>query len=237
MATHNFSDYKFEQDSNGDYVVTHTPTDTVIERIDSGNTEKILEVTSQISTLTDANTGNTVYDSSSEELTADVNNESVNTEVLGTERHYAGAYDGADADARLDNAIAAASAGEAINLEGATYTADRTISTELTLIGTGGRTLSGTNIDASWTLSARILIKQVDSEPSASFTFDTILSGMINCGINVNADITVDADRFRYIGNHGGDVTFNSGTSAGIIDGNTLTSITDNGSNTVGDNA
>lgn len=64
VSTHNLGDnWKIEEDANGDYTVTYTPTNTVIERIDSGNQERILEVATQIGTLKDATSGATVYDS------------------------------------------------------------------------------------------------------------------------------------------------------------------------------
>jgi len=69
MTLTNFGDnFEIEEDSNGDYVVTYTPTSTVIERIDSGDEEKILEVGTRISDLVDNTSGNTVYNSSTETI-------------------------------------------------------------------------------------------------------------------------------------------------------------------------
>jgi len=69
MADINLGDnWGVDEDSNGDYVVTYRPTDTVIERIDSDNQEKLIEVGTQISSLTDASSGATVYDSATETL-------------------------------------------------------------------------------------------------------------------------------------------------------------------------
>jgi hypothetical protein len=55
-----------------------------------------------------------------------------------------------------------------------------------------------------------------------------------------NANIRVEADNCILRGisktaSYGGDVTFASGTSGNVIDSSTNVTVTDNGSNTVGD--
>lgn len=233
--TLNLEDFTVDQDTNGDLVVTYTPTNTVIERIDSGNEEKILEVATQISTLKDATSGNQVYDSPSEELTADVNNTSVSTDRLATDYLYARSFDGADADARLSNALSAVSAGQTIYLEPATYTASASISTTgVRLIGSGGR--AQTSVDANWTVDTpNVDINEVTwlSQSSGDvLTVNGVQLRMVGCDSTGN--IQVADDDCIILGLSGGSVTFASGTGGGVVDGSTGVSVTDDGTNTVG---
>jgi len=90
MTLTNFgNNFTIEEDSNGDYVVTYTPTSTVIERIDSGDGEKIFEVGVQISTLKGKTSGATVYDDATQTIgdgTTSADHEAVNTGELNNVR-------------------------------------------------------------------------------------------------------------------------------------------------------
>ena len=175
-------------------------------------------------------------------VTPAIDAESVSADNTDTKRvvgnyHFAGAYDGSDADARLGNAISAASTGETIVLESADYGTDRTFSKKLTLVGSGIFTTTGTGtvLNASWTFDDRVAIFRLSTTSGASATFNTISSAWCNSLINADTSITVASDNFRFTSNFGGDLTFNSGTSGGIVDACSQTTVTDNGTNTVGD--
>jgi hypothetical protein len=168
-----------------------------------------------------------------EQTTGDgIETPSVSTEgaVVGDTYYWASRYDGADADARLDAALSAATDGDTIYLEEAVYSADRTISNRLKIVGTGGA-FSGSKIEATWTLGARVLLESVTIDNA------TVNVNSQNCAImnSLGGSVTVSDGRFRYVANDGGDVTFESGTSSSIVDACVGTTVTDNGSNTVGD--
>ena len=170
-------------------------------------------------------------------VTADsVDAGSVNTRELGSARHYAGAYSGTDADVRLDNALTDASDGDTIMLENADYSSSHTISTQITLVGTqGAQSVVGTSISGAWTVDSRVHIYNIGVAADASVTLNGGTSALIGSIVNITATITISADSFRYINNHSGNVIFESGTSGGLVDSCTGTTVTDNGSNTIGD--
>jgi len=145
-------------------------------------------------------------------------------------------FDGADIDARLDAALSAASSDDILILESGGYTTDRTISTELRLIGSG---VIGSNIvliDANWTFDAQIVIDGVVLSGDNEITINGSNSAYVNTDNPTSSSITVQSGGFRYIGNRGGEVTFESGASGGIVDGCSNTGFTDNdGGNTQGD--
>jgi len=162
---------------------------------------------------------------------------SLGVEQVGSNRYYAGAFNGTDADARLDNALSAASAGDVIHLENTAYTSDRTISTRLTLTGSN----TGSNSDGSyigggaWTVDDGISLVSVGAG-SGSVTIAGDFAGWYQSMLSTNVTVTVDANDFRFIGNRGGDVQFNAGATGGIVDACTATSFADNdGGNTKGD--
>ena len=161
--------------------------------------------------------------------------EDLDTETVGNQDyHYAGSYSGSDADARLDNALNAADSGDTIYLERDTYANNRDISTDLTLIGTAGRFAPSTDITGNWTFEATITLVGVGRLSDSELTINRDLCVVTRCSGGDN-EIEVNDDGFRYVNNRGGNLTFASGTSAGIVDASTNVSVTDNGSNTVGD--
>jgi len=164
-------------------------------------------------------------------LTAD----SVNTEELTNHYLYAGAFDGASPDDRLSNALSAASKGEVIHLENATYTTDLTVSKRVSLVGTSAALGSDTTIDASFTFDDRVTIRRITLSGSASITLNGRYSSIINAAGGVGWSLTVDGDNVRCIGLVIAELTFTSNARNGIVDASTAVTVTDNGSNTVGD--
>jgi hypothetical protein len=162
---------------------------------------------------------------------------SVVTETLSNDHHYAGSYDGSDPETRLTNALSAASVGDIIHLENADYGGTRTISTRLVFKGTNGGNYSGTRINGSWTCDERVAIQGVYVSSSGDLTFNADHSMLFRSTANsTGSNITISASRFKGIGLNGtATITFESGTASGIIDGSTQITVTDNGSNTVGD--
>jgi len=158
---------------------------------------------------------------------------SVSTERIGSGRHYAGAFDGADADARLDNALLEASDGDVIYLEKGSYTTNRTISKRVTLIGVADAAGDGAEVSGDWVAEAAYVTFE-----DIRFTGSVDLTGVgnqIRGGYHSSATVTVDADTVSIRGAYSLSVTFNSGTSTGIVDSCRDVSVTDNGSNTIGD--
>jgi len=158
----------------------------------------------------------------------------IDTEKLNTDYHFAKSYSGADPDSRLDAAISAASNGETIYLENGTYDSDRTVSKDLRFVGpsaNAGATIEGTT---TWTLSGICEIENVDNN-------GTIQINTGNCTVtqvqNFDGSINVGGDFCVVDLVQNGSVTFESGTSGGVLDTATNVSATDNGTNTIGDNA
>jgi len=165
----------------------------------------------------------------------DVDANLVSTAKLGSERHYAGEYDGGDPDTRLSNAIAAATAGDVLHLESAAYFADRTISKALRITGTGtaGDQTVGTRIEtAQWTISGRTLLQRVNTN-NGDIIIDQ--SGAAVVGLrNSGGSITVNVNGVLLSQLNNADVTFAPGTTGGLVDSSIGTTVTDNGTNTVG---
>jgi hypothetical protein len=164
---------------------------------------------------------------------------SVDTEQIGNGRHYAGAYSGSDPDSRLDSALSAASTGARIYLERATYDATRTISTQVTFEGLMGA-FGGSSIEATWTITAtNTSFSNVAVQSTADLDIDANNVTFRDGAVGGNASITVGGDNANISDSIiFGSVTFESGTSGGNADGNSAGgSYTDNGTNTLGDNA
>jgi hypothetical protein len=171
-------------------------------------------------------------------LPAEINVESgtfgsLNSEVISTNYIFAGAYDGGDVDARLDNALSDLNQGDTLYLEASTYVDDRTITTNRVRVVGSGRGGEGdaTQLDntTTWTFdSARGQIQNL--------TGGSLVAGGATLIKNVYLmDITVPNPNVIICDSFGGSVTFESGTSNGIVDTCSGTTVTDNGTNTVGD--
>jgi len=162
--------------------------------------------------------------------------DSVNTDEAAIKQEgptiNAWAQDGGDAETRLDNATSSASGGDVINLEKATYANTRTLSNNTSYYGTeaGGGNV-GTEIDSSavWSVGFGTLVFGVGGVGEID-TADK------NSRISHISDLTVTVghDNVQVISSAGLSVTFQSGTSGGLIDSCTRTTVTDNGNNTVG---
>jgi len=163
----------------------------------------------------------------------------VNTRQLGSERLFAGSFDGGGADARLDAAITEASDGDVVFLENASYSADRTISTSLSIAGTAvfANRTTGSYLDgAVWTLDTRVDV--TDLNMSSNTSNEIILNdrGTVqNLSATTDATITVSADGVLLSNLRAVSVVFESGTSGGRVDSSVALNVTDNGTNSVGD--
>jgi hypothetical protein len=167
-------------------------------------------------------------------VTPSVETDAVRTETIGAGDYlYAGDFDGADADARLDNALTTVSDGDSVALESSTYADDRTISTQISI--SGPQPVGGADITGSWTVAnLGSELNTVRFSSAGTLTVTGARSSIINV-YNVGDGITVDADRVKLTGHLFGDITFQSGTSGGLVDSSVSVTVTDNGANTVGD--
>ena len=166
---------------------------------------------------------------------------SVSTESLNSSHLFAESFDGADQNARLDNAISAATDGESIiHMEPVGYDADRTISKELTFVGTavsGAKRSAFLADNTIWQLDAASNIIRVGMGVGAELQLND--GGAICDKMHLNdATITVDSNRCvlnNIVGFSGSEVVFTADAADSIIDSSTTLTVTDNGSNTVGD--
>jgi len=155
-------------------------------------------------------------------------------EQIGDGTLLAAGFDGTDADARLANAVAAASGGEKIILEQASYVDNLTTDKDLTLEGVKGREI-GTNLDGGdWTFNGDVTVADIQ---------------LLNGSLQINGSgseirggfhsssfvVTVDASEVRIYGIRGLDIRFATDTSDCVVDAATGVQVTDNGNNTVGD--
>jgi hypothetical protein len=174
---------------------------------------------------------NTQWDFQSNGLT---NLASVSTDDIAVNDNLYYVQGDADLDAALNNATD----GDLIILAPATYTTDRTLDTELRISGTKGA-FDNAEIDAEWTITQICLIENVSLIEQSSGDAITIEIGRVvvdnvnGQGIpNIQANTSeVILTRLKRL-----DVTFASGTSNGIVDSSVTVGVTDNGTNTVGDN-
>jgi hypothetical protein len=174
---------------------------------------------------------------------ADITNKaeagSVDTQRLVGDRLYAGDFAGSDADARLSNAVSAATDGDGIYLENSVYTADLTTSTQLKIIGSGPTPPQGTVISGSttWTFNSAVELVSV-AAPSNGVTVQIngdqsrvrSFYGFVNTSVNIDAgDIVVTQVRSS-------EIVLQSNSSRCIVDSCTKSGVFDNGSgNVIGD--
>jgi hypothetical protein len=160
----------------------------------------------------------------------------LDTKVQSTTTHYAAEYDGADADARLDAALNAATDGDEIILEAATYSDDRSgsssIDKTLHLRGRGQQASNGPVIDNDWDIAGtRGGISEVMINPTNTVT----ISAGRGYAFNINLGGTLSFSNNECIAwgiTNSGTVEYQSGTSngeAGVLAGSLTT--TDSGSN------
>lgn len=180
-------------------------------------------------------TGRTIGDGTT---TAD--HDTVTSELADTKRLpggylYAGGFNGADPDARLDSALSSAQTGASIFLERADYIDDRTVATGLKLVGTASEFGDGTAVSSSatWTLNEGVTLESME------FLGTVVMDGNICRANQITGSatgVTVNADECFITQSRSVAVTFTSGTTDNIADSLVGSSVTDNGSgNVVGD--
>jgi len=223
-------------DSSGLDVTGETTTDSLGGAVSGGTT--ISDIAS--SGLEIASNGlqilSTIWDSANSEIVADVNNTNTTTDALEADSatvdntyHYAGD------DAELDTVLQSVGEGDTILLGNSTFSTNRTFDTRgLTLSGTGHFN-RGTIIDGDWVLNNHIIIENIGSI-SNNGSLELAFTGAVADGNYGNGNtITVSGDDCKVLGWDTVFVTFESGTTGGLVDSCTTTSVTDNGTNTVGD--
>lgn len=153
--------------------------------------------------------------------------------------------EGTDADDRLDNALDKVSEGDVIYLENAEYSKERTGTDSIDEVGGDGFTIigataifAGTSIASKWVIDNRIRLSKIDYRAGdGELTINGRFSQLHSLTINGLSDgLLVDADDVLIYGIQlPGDMTFADGTNGGLIDASYRGTVTDNGSNTVGD--
>ena len=173
-------------------------------------------------------------DASGDTMTGGLTLPSVETEKMNRNYIYAASKSGGDADARLDAALTDANDGDRIYLEaGKTYATDRTVNTNVMIMGPGDIFNNSARISGTWTWSNNGGIYHVALDKGGEIRLDQVCTYF---GSNsLSGTVTVQNDRVRVINHDNIKVTFASGTSSGIADDLTNSSVTDNGSNTVGE--
>jgi hypothetical protein len=165
----------------------------------------------------------------------DIFAEDMNARFTSDDYIYAGEFSGSTPSSRLSNADSAASSGDVIYLENALYNNAVTISTGVSLIGAGAFQGQGTIFETTLTLSSgsNITVSRFRIQGSGKLLVDSFQTVVSQVAARGNG-ITVNADSCLLFGILRGSVTFASGTAGGIVDASTCT-VTDNGSNTIGD--
>ncbi len=167
--------------------------------------------------------------------------EALEAKTIANDRIYARSFDGSNADTRLDNALSAAADGDVVMLENAQYSSERTITTQLLLIGTMSSRSSGTQIEESWTFDSRAKLTNVAIRGSTteiqfnvngSFASDIAFRG-ISPTVRFSASQCAIYNAIATGTN--GAIVFDEETSGGLADSIRGPSVTDNGDNTVGD--
>ena len=173
-------------------------------------------------------------------LTADsVNTEQAditNATILQTSTGYE-TVEGTDPDDRLDNALSKATEGDAIYLENAEYSKERTgtdsIDVRVALYGVSQESgaNNSTHHTADWTVTEIHQIKHVGGDATLRVEADRInISELTHTG-----DIEIVDDNCMLFAINAATVTFEDGTSGNVIDASADVSVIDNGDNTVGD--
>jgi hypothetical protein len=161
--------------------------------------------------------------------TTSAEHESVNTDsaTINSTYYYAGS------DSELTEVLSNVTDGDVIHLGSSSYASDRTFNNELKIVGTGESFRNSTSIDGTWTFNGRVHLHDLILD-SGSLTVPAFLM-ITGCLLGTADSVTITGDSVRYVNNTGGAVTFESGTSSGIVDACSRTNVTDNGTNTVGD--
>jgi len=157
----------------------------------------------------------------------------VDPDVVNTDGVTIGARDTARDDSDFDDALNSASNGHHIRLGKSEFGDSRTITKKLTLEGIFSD-FDGTYITGDWSLNGtETMLSNVRVE-NATLTLDSNLTTINNSNL-LNATISINGDDCAVTSCFGGTITFNSGTDGGIVDSGRSNTVTDNGSNTIGD--
>ena len=135
-------------------------------------------------------------------------------------------------DAELSDALSQAESGGIIHLLPGDYSG-RTVSKKVQFYGSGffaASVLSGT-----WTFDKAVRLCGVNLSPDCTANLNGNAYQVTHSQASGSSEINVDANDGIIGSLINGNVTFVSGTSGNIVDCSTLVSVTDNGSNTVGD--
>ena len=147
-------------------------------------------------------------------VTDSIDADSVETEKLVNDYHYAGAFDGSNADERLDNCIAESKNGDTIYLENVRYQNARTITNQRLFVGTRAGPISAdTGFDSAVDIdSIGVEFRNVDFRTRSG----TISGSDVILQSCARVNHTIDADDVAVIGCRGSDVLFNDGTEGGL---------------------
>jgi hypothetical protein len=172
-------------------------------------------------------------------LDIDVSFGTVNAKVLDTEQFESTFY--ASDDAELDNILSKLSDGDRLFLGNNDFTKDRTINTDLHVIGTSG-SFSGSGIrNANWQFNGFTHVSSLNLGGTATVTFAKEDSRITDCISGGSTEVIIDADScfVTDIISISGTLTLNSGISGGFVHSNLGLNISDNtsGGYTVSDNA
>jgi len=153
--------------------------------------------------------------------------------TLGPNNEYRTAF----TDSELTDALNAASQGDHVRLGSEDFTQNRTITTDFITISGTGPMFTGSNIKGDWTLDGEIIIQDLSLGGTAQITINQQRCRLSGLTLGGSVTVTVNANKVMISDIIGSStsVTFASGTSKGIIDSSTGVTVTDNGSNTIGD--
>ena len=94
---------------------------------------------------------------------------------------------------------------------------------------------SGSYIDATVDLDGSIALLNLRMFGASEFNINEQRCTIQQSFGTTATEITVNADDFIYVGNYRGSITFEEGTSGGVVDGCSDTEVTDGGDNLEGD--
>jgi hypothetical protein len=183
-------------------------------------------------------TANDPVDIESEDIdNADtINTQTIQPKNIGNGYHYAAAFDGADADARLDNAINTIGTGQTLFLESESYSQVHSFNSDTTIIGVGGGGPGATTIidGGRFDLSINSLIERVAMDIGSNVVGISMgFASQASC-IRQNAgNGTIDIKENACIVTRLKDVDVTINGNSCVVDASKGVSVTDNGSGTL----
>ena len=222
------SGYSFDEEG-GDLVIRDTDGTVAMRRADG-----TWELESDLALNENDISGVGAFDSDS------VNTDDLYTELgfaIGDAYYWTGHFDGASPDDRLATALSEIPANSTLHLEKAEYTS-KTISKRLRIVGPFGysdRSSGALIADGEvWTIDERCIMDGISMRSDVEVILNDFGSVVKN-GRCLDSDITVNANGAKITDLLEGTVTFASGTEDGLVDSCSRTTVTDDGTNTVGD--